>query len=194
MIASYLLIQSKNKEQKPILKNNKELITSDSSKPSTTDNVEIIKLDIKKYNATFKTDNFNIITTKNEENTDFISYIFNSNGDNYEGLCQINIDGKSKKIGMNDFTKINVKSPFTVHQLGSKTSTDKSFLFIGGTINKKEIKMLNLEFSDGSVVTVQIGENASYNCLKILGNIQLKKIIAFDDAQKQIYEYPSSSF
>lgn len=147
----------------------------------------IIKSDIQKKDSNIKFDKFNIISSDNKSYGKIVIYLFQSKNVRYEGLCILSNNSKIT----NDYTIVDEKAPFTVHQLGGSTDViGENFIIFSGVVNNKDIDSLLMEFNDSSKVNIKIGENRSYNYIKSGSNCKLNDILALDKKLNSIFKYP----
>lgn len=119
---------------------------------------------------------------------------YNHNSDEFEGIAQLIKKSGSYSVQMEDHTKVDKSSPFTVHQMSGgyfdSAGNKKTYIVISGTVNDNKISEMNVLFNDGHLSDLIIGDNRIYSCVRTDKNISIKKIVALDENGDEVYQYP----
>lgn len=153
---------------------------------------KLIAEEVQKSHAKSRIGELEIVGTASVVNSTIAMFVFDLNGQQCEGLSQINTNN-SKVEGI-DYTVIDKNSSFTVHQFsgvidnGMKRNT---FLAIGGILNDRHIAGMLLQFNDGLLVEAKIdSQKNEYFYTRKDKIISLKQIRALDKSGRVLSEYP----
>lgn len=176
---------------------------NDKSNPNEStikqsDNSNDLSMTIKKYIESKKT-NSNISNLQVGLSHDIgqgmlVMFTYEENNISFEGLCQITENQNKYDVVTEDHTKIDKTVPFTVHQM-SGTYTDsqslkKSYIIVGGVVENKNIKEMNINFNNGLFIDLKLGDGNTYSYAKTDKETSIKKITALDEKGNEIFEYP----
>lgn len=143
-----------------------------------------------------KVDKVKVVSSNIIDHGMLLFVLFDSNTKNYEGLFQIKQEKESDipEILYGDYTIIDKKSSFTVHQMGGDAALPgeqkKTYLFVGGVVNSDDIKSLNIKYNDGQLVHVIVENSRTYNFARTDKAVSIKSIDALDKDDNIIYNYP----
>lgn len=92
-----------------------------------------------------------------------------------------------------DVTEVDENEPITVHQMSSNiSSSNTKYLVVGGIINDFNIKSINVNFRDNTMVNLIIGEDKNYFYAKYREVVQIKSIEALDEKLNIIYKWSTT--
>lgn len=157
---------------------------------------ENIKTYIRNNSSSENIKMFKIVSTSEVEHGMIISTIFEINNIKYEGFFQIQQENSTEnaKIINGDFTKIDSSAAFTVHQMSGvasiKGEQKKTYIIVGGVINNKKIKSINITFNDGLLANIIVGSNNTYSYVRADKLVSIKLITALDKDGNTIFTYP----
>ena len=130
-----------------------------------------------------------IVYVADIENDKLAMFLYEDKDKSYEGLCQL-IKGEASydilKISMKEIDKC---TPFTVNTMEIKKSTNENYTVFSGVINYTNIKSVNINFSNSTMVNALIGEEKSYFYINKQPNLDVLSIEALDDSLKIFYKW-----
>lgn len=125
---------------------------------------------------------------------DLIQILFQGNGDEYIGFLQLQKNVEFSDIVFSNIRPTNKDTPFDVHFMTSfmkNFNEEIPYIFLGGVINDKQIKEMQIIFDDTALIYLVFNEHQeSYNYARIGSKAGVKQIIAKDNAGKGLYSYP----
>lgn len=175
------------------LKKSLTIEKSNGSSIKSEDNLEtkvtdkITSLLSKKLNIS--SEYISIVYVADIENDKLAMFSYEDKDKSYEGLCQL-IKGEASydilKISMKETDKY---TPFTVNTMEIKKSTNENYTVFSGVINDTNIKSVNINFSNSTMVNALIGEEKSYFYINKQPNLDVLSIEALDDSLKIFYKW-----
>jgi len=167
-------------------------INSSQTKDNVNDLNSIITSYIAKYNTNLKIDNLKIKSNVDTSEGNLVQVLFQNKDEEYIGLFQIS--KQDKKVIFSSINPGDSSVPFDVHVMTSyikKGNEDSPYIFLGGFINEKNIKGIDIKFDDNSIAELVFNENQeSYSYSRIGSTDGIKEIIAKDGEGKKLYIYP----
>lgn len=165
--------------------NGSSMKSEDYSETKATD--KITSLLSKKLNIS--SEDISILYVADIKNDKLAMFLYEDKDKSYEGLCQL-IKGEASydilKISMKEIDKY---TPFTVNNMEIKESTNENYTVFSGVINDINIKSVNVNFSNSTMVNVLIGEEKSYFYINKQPNLDVLSIEALDDSLKIFYKW-----
>jgi hypothetical protein len=183
------IIVSKNNTLKKSLtiekSNGSSMKSGDYSETKITD--KITSLLSKKLNI--NSEDISILYVADIENDKLTMFLYKDKDKSYEGLCQLIKGEASYDILKTSMKEMDKYTPFTVNTMEIKESTNENYTVFSGVINDTNIKSVNINFSNSTMVNVLIGEEKSYFYINKQPNLDVLNIEALDDSLKIFYKW-----
>ena len=181
-----------------IIKNNslKKSLTIEKSNGSSMKSEEYLEIKVtdkiasllsKKLNIS--SEDISILYVADIENDKLAMFLYEDKDKSYEGLCQLIKVEASYDILKTSMKEIDKYTPFTVNTMEIKESTNENYTIFSGVINDTNIKSVNINFSNNTMVNVLIGEEKSYFYINKQPNLDVLSIEALDDSLKIFYQW-----
>lgn len=181
-----------------IIKNNslKETLTIEKSNDSYMKGEEYLETKVtdkitsllsKKLNIS--SEDISILYVADIENCKLAMFLYEDKDKSYEGLCQLIKVEASYSILKTSMKEIDKYTPFTVNTMEIKESTNENYMVFSGVINDTNIKSVNINFNNNTMVNVLIGEEKSYFYINKQPNLDVLSIEALDDLLKIFYQW-----
>ena len=181
-----------------IIKNNslKKSLTIEKSNGSSMKSEEYLETKVtdkitsllsKKLNIS--SENISILYVADIENDKLAMFLYEDKDKSYEGLCQLIKVEASYDILKTSMKEIDKYTPFTVNTMEIKESTNENYMIFSGVINDTNIKSVNINFSNNTMVNVLIGEEKSYFYINKQPNLDVLSIEALDNSLKIFYQW-----
>ena len=181
-----------------IIKNNtlKKSLTIEKSNGSSMNSEEYLETKVtdkitsllsKKLNIS--SENISILYVADIENDKLAMFLYEDKDKSYEGLCKLIKVEASYDILKTSMKEIDKYTPFTVNTMEIKESTNENYMIFSGVINDTNIKSVNINFSNNTMVNVLIGEEKSYFYINKQPNLDVLSIEALDDSLKIFYQW-----
>ncbi|GAB6152061.1 hypothetical protein JCM17380_08110 [Desulfosporosinus burensis] len=153
-----------------------------------------IRTHLSKEHSTLKVSQLKIISMIETPEGDLIQILFEGNGDEYIGFLQISKNIDFSEVVFSNIRPSNKNTPFDVHFMTSfmkKLNEEIPYIFLGGVINDKNIKEMQIIFDDTAIIYLVFYEHQeTYNYARIGSNAGVKQIIAKDNEGKGLFSYP----
>lgn len=178
------------------LKKSLTIEKSNGSSIKSEDNLEtkvtdkITSLLSKKLNIS--SEDISILYVADIENDKLAMFLYEDKDKSYEGLCQLIKSEAYYDILKTSMKEIDKYTPFTVNTMEIKESTNENYTVFSGLINDTNIKSVNINFSNSTMVNVLIGEEKSYFYINKQPNLDVLNIEALDDSLKIFYQWPEN--
>ncbi len=140
-------------------------------------------------NLNISDDSISILYVSDIKDDILVMFLYKDKNKNYEGLCQLTKDEKSYDVLTISIKEVNKHTPFTVNTLEIEEDFSESYKIIGGIINDKDIKSININFHNNTMANILIGEDKSYFYVKEQQNLDILSIEALDDSFKIFHQW-----
>jgi hypothetical protein len=140
-------------------------------------------------NFNISDDSISILYVSDIKDDILVMFLYKDKNKNYEGLCQLTKDENSYDILTTSIKEVDKHTPFTVNTLEIEEDFSESYKIIGGIINDKDIKSININFHNNTMANVLIGEDKSYFYVKEQQNLDILSIEALDDSFKIFHQW-----
>lgn len=183
-----ITISKNNKSKKALTiekSNGSSMKSEDNLETKVTD--KITSLLSKKLNIS--SEDISILYVADIENDKLAMFLYEDKDKSYEGLCQLIKGEASYDILKTSMKEIDKYTPFTVNTMEIKESTNENYTVFSGVINDTNIKSVNINFSNSTMVNVLIGEEKSYFYINKQPNLDVLSIEALDDSLKIFYQW-----
>lgn len=140
-------------------------------------------------NFNIGSDNISILYISDIKDDILVMFLYKDKNKNYEGLCQLTKDENSYDILTTSIKEVDKHTPFTVNTLEIKGDFSERYKIIGGIINDKDIKSININFHNNTMANVLIGEDKSFFYVKEQQNLDILSIEALDDSFKIFHQW-----
>jgi len=181
-----------------IIKNNtlKKALTIEKSNGSSMNSEECLETKVtdkittllsKKLNISGE--NISILYVVDIENDKLAMFLYKDKDKSYEGLCQLIKVEASYDILKTSMKEIDKYTPFTVNTMEIRESTNENYTIFSGIIDDINIKSVNINFNNNTMVNVLIGEEKSYFYINKQPNLDVLSIEALDNSLKIFYQW-----
>jgi len=136
-------------------------------------------------------DRISILNVSDIQKDKLVMFLYEDNGKNYEGLCQLSKVENSYNILATSIKEVDKHAPFTVNVMETKVSTTENYKVLGGVINDENIKSININFTNNTMTNILIGEDRSFFYVIEENEIDILTIEALDNCLKIFYKWYS---
>ncbi len=134
-------------------------------------------------------DRISILNVSDIQKGKLVMFLYEDNGKNYEGLCQLSKVESSYNILATSIKEVDKHAPFTVNVMGIKVSATENYKVLGGLINDENIKSININFTNNTMTNILIGEDRSFFYVIEENEIDILTIEALDNSLKIFYKW-----
>jgi len=136
-------------------------------------------------------DRISILNVSDIQKDKLVMFLYEDNGKNYEGLCQLSKVENSYNILATSIKEVDKHAPFTVNVMETKVSATENYKVLGGVINDENIKCININFTNNTMTNILIGEDRSFFYVIEENEIDILTIEALDNSLKIFYKWYS---
>ncbi|MEW8996060.1 hypothetical protein [Clostridium sp.] len=142
-------------------------------------------------NLNISKDRISILNVSDIQNNKLVMFLYEDNGKNYEGLCELSKEENSYSLLATSIKEVDKYTPFTVNTMEIKGSLTENYKILGGVINDPNIKSININFNNNTITNILIGEDKSYFYVTEEKELEISTIEALDDSFKIFYQWHS---
>lgn len=130
--------------------------------------------------------NLEILSISNFENSIITTFMYNTDQEGHEGICQIS---HGDEVLFKAIDKINKNEPFTLHEVEFRKEGIPRCTVIYGVINTPIIKSVNINFNDATMINILLGNSINYSYINEVDAAPIVRVEGLDEDLKIFYQW-----